>query len=79
MLVFVDLDDDGVRRGIVSEIGSVLSAIASDGLVVNGIVEVGRGFEEGFDFHLAGLLALGGVGGAVGAEVRGSGDDEEAA
>ena len=79
MLVFVDLDDDEVRQGIVSEIGSVFPAVASDGLVVNGIVEVRCGFQEGLDFHLAGLLALGGVGGAVGAEVRGSGDDEEAA
>ena len=79
MLVFVDLDDDEVCQGIVSEIGSVLSAIASDGLVVNGVVEVGRGFQEGLDFHLAGLLALGGVGVAVGTEVGGSADIEETA
>ena len=77
MLVFVDLDDDEVRQGIVSEIGSVLSAIASDGLVVNGGPEVRRGFQEGFDFHLAGLLALGRI--AVGAEVGCFVDLEETA
>jgi hypothetical protein len=79
MLVFVDLDDDGVRQGIVSEIGSVLSAIASDGLVVNGVVEVRCGFQEFFDGHLSGFLAFGGVGGAVGAEIGDFGDDEETA
>ena len=79
MLVFVDLDDDGVRRGIVSEIGSVFPAVASDGFVVNGGPEVRRGFQEGLDFHLAGLLALGGVGVTIGAEMGGFDDDEEAA
>ena len=56
MLVLVDFDDDATRHGVVEEIRPVSPELASDGFIVNGVVEVGRGFQQIFDFHLAGLL-----------------------
>ena len=77
VLVLIDLYDDVVRRGIVKEIGPVFSALASDGLIVNGVIEVRCGFEEFLDGHLAGFLALRWI--AVRAQVGFSFDDEESA